>query len=59
MSMLDLDSAAQEVIGLLDGVADEHLARPTPCADTSVAALLDHLMGLSLALYVGSPQDVG
>ena len=30
-------------------MADDQLAGPTPCADTSVAALLDHLMGLSLA----------
>ena len=34
---------------LLDGVADDQLADPTPCADTPVAALLDHLMGLSMA----------
>lgn len=47
--MLDLDPAAREVIRLLDGVTDDQLAGPTPCADTPVAALLDHLMGLSLA----------
>ena len=47
--MLDLDPAAREVIRLLDGVTDDQLTGPTPCADTSVAALLDHLMGLSLA----------
>jgi uncharacterized protein (TIGR03086 family) len=47
--MLDLDPAAREVARLLDGVTDDRLAGPTPCADTSVAALLDHLMGLSLA----------
>jgi uncharacterized protein (TIGR03086 family) len=47
--MLDLDPAAREVARLLDGVTDDQLAGPTPCADTPVAALLDHLMGLSLA----------
>jgi uncharacterized protein (TIGR03086 family) len=47
--VLDLEPAAREVIGLLDGVADHQLTDRTPCADTSVAALLDHLMGLSLA----------
>jgi uncharacterized protein (TIGR03086 family) len=46
---LDLGPPAREVIGLLDGVADDRLGDPTPCADTSVAGLLDHLMGLSLA----------
>ena len=47
--MLDLGPAAREVIGLLDGVTEDHLPGPTPCADTSVAMMLDHLMGLSLA----------
>jgi uncharacterized protein (TIGR03086 family) len=47
--MLDLDPAAQEVVRLLDGVDDDRLDAPTPCADMPVAALLDHLVGLSLA----------
>src|SRR6266542_2620477 len=47
--MLDLDPAAREVARLLDGVTDDQLADPTPCPDYPVAALLDHLMGLSLA----------
>ncbi|MGZ4613959.1 MAG: TIGR03086 family metal-binding protein [Actinomycetes bacterium] len=47
--MLDLAPAAREVSRLLDGVTDAQLADPTPCEDTPVAALLDHLMGLSLA----------
>lgn len=47
--MLDLDPAAREMIRLLDGVTNDQLAGPTPCAGTSVAALLDHLTDLSLA----------
>ena len=47
--MLDLDPAAREVARLLDGVPDDALDRPTPCAGTPVAQLLDHLMGLTLA----------
>jgi len=47
--VLDLEPAAREVARLLDGVTDDQLADPTPCVDTRVAALLDHLMGLSLA----------
>ncbi|GAB1640069.1 TIGR03086 family metal-binding protein [Krasilnikovia sp. MM14-A1259] len=47
--MLDLAPAAREVATLLDGVADDQLDDPTPCEDTSVAALLAHLQGLSLA----------
>ncbi|MDP4505899.1 TIGR03086 family metal-binding protein [Nonomuraea turcica] len=49
MPMIDLESAAREVVGLLDGVTEDQLDDPTPCADTPVAALLDHLMGLSIA----------
>lgn len=49
MPILDLAPAAREVSQLLDAVTDAQLADPTPCVDTSVAALLDHLMGLSLA----------
>jgi uncharacterized protein (TIGR03086 family) len=47
--MLDLAPATHEVARLLDGVSDQRLDAPTPCGNTSVAAMLDHLMGLSLA----------
>jgi uncharacterized protein (TIGR03086 family) len=46
---LDLGPAARRVAGLLDGVSDDQLAAPTPCADTPVAALLDHLVLLTAA----------
>jgi uncharacterized protein (TIGR03086 family) len=46
--MLDLDPAAREISQLLDGIKDSQLGDPTPC-DNTVAGLLDHLMGLSLA----------
>lgn len=49
MPMIDLGPAAREVSRLLDGVKDDHLDGPTPCPDYPVAALLDHMMGLSLA----------
>jgi hypothetical protein len=43
MPMIDLEPAAREVERLLDGVSDGRLGDPTPCADTSVGALLDRL----------------
>lgn len=49
MPMIDLEPAAREVRRLLAAVTDDRLPDPTPCADTSVAALLDHIMGLTLA----------
>jgi uncharacterized protein (TIGR03086 family) len=47
--MLDLQPAADEVRRIADGVSDDQLSDPTPCQDTPVAALLDHLLGLCLA----------
>jgi len=47
--MLDLEPAAREAARLLDGVTEEQLAGPTPCPGYPVAALLDHIMGFSLA----------
>jgi uncharacterized protein (TIGR03086 family) len=47
--MLDLEPAASQVVRLLDGIKDDQLGDPTPCAGTPVAGLLDHFMGLSLA----------
>jgi uncharacterized protein (TIGR03086 family) len=49
MAMLDLEPAAREVSHVLDGVTDDMLTDPTPCTGTSVAAMLDHMMGFTLA----------
>jgi uncharacterized protein (TIGR03086 family) len=49
MPMFDHEPAATAVTRLLDGIRDDQLNGPTPCADTSVAALLDHMTGLCLA----------
>jgi uncharacterized protein (TIGR03086 family) len=54
MAMVDLGPATSAVISLLDGVTDESLTAPTPCDGTSVAGMLDHLMGLSLAFTWGA-----
>src|SRR5262245_41061101 len=47
--MIDLGPAVSEVTRLVNGVTDDQMDAPTPCPDYSVAALLDHFMGLSLA----------
>jgi uncharacterized protein (TIGR03086 family) len=61
--VIDLKPATDEVARLVDGVTDDQLGDPTPCADTSVARLLDHLMGLSLAFTWAArktvPEDGG
>src|SRR3954452_16705512 len=46
---LDFDPPVRELRALLLGVDDDELIMPTPCPDWSVAALLDHLIGLSFA----------
>jgi uncharacterized protein (TIGR03086 family) len=48
-TILDLRPAAEQVKTLVAGVTDDQLAAPTPCEGTSVAAMLDHFMGLTLA----------
>jgi uncharacterized protein (TIGR03086 family) len=45
----DLSPAATEVARVVAGIRDDQLADPTPCQGTSVAGMLDHLVGLTLA----------
>jgi uncharacterized protein (TIGR03086 family) len=54
--MLDLQPAAGEISRLLAGVTDEHLDRPTPSFPT-VTALLDHLLGLTVAFTWAATKD--
>jgi uncharacterized protein (TIGR03086 family) len=49
MTTLDLAPQAAEVARVVAGVRDDQLTEPTPCPDMSVAALLDHLVGLTEA----------
>jgi uncharacterized protein (TIGR03086 family) len=58
MPMIDLHPAAREVTRLLDGVRDDDLSAPTPCEGTPVAAMLDHLMGLSLAFTWAATKNL-
>ncbi|AGL14944.1 TIGR03086 family metal-binding protein [Actinoplanes sp. N902-109] len=46
---LDFDPPVRQIRNLLLGITDSHLTAPTPCPDWPVAALLDHLLGLSWA----------
>lgn len=47
--MIDLRPATDRVARLIDGVRDDQLDDPTPCVDTSVRELLNHLLGLTVA----------
>ena len=62
MQTLDLGPQTDEVARLVDRVRDDQLGDPTPCEGTSVAGMLDHLVGLALAFRMGAekrPLDGG
>ncbi len=40
---IDLGPAASRMADLIGGVPDEMLDRPTPCTDTSLGDLIDHV----------------
>jgi uncharacterized protein (TIGR03086 family) len=46
--MLDLEPATSTLAALVGGIRDDQLTGPTPCSDTSLGDLLDHVDGLSL-----------
>lgn len=47
--IVDLDPAARQLAQLLTGVSDDQLPAPTPCAEYTVADLLQHISGLTIA----------
>jgi uncharacterized protein (TIGR03086 family) len=53
---LDLAPAATEAARVVAAVRDDQLDGPTPCAETSVAALLDHLHGLAVGLRLAAEK---
>jgi uncharacterized protein (TIGR03086 family) len=57
MTVPDLEPAARRLAALLPGVSDSILDGPTPCADNSVATLLDHIMGLAVGLRASARKE--
>ncbi|MGZ4624109.1 MAG: TIGR03086 family metal-binding protein [Blastococcus sp.] len=60
--MLDLAPQAANVARVVAAVRDDQLTDPTPCEGTSVAGMLDHLVGLTVAFRLGAekkPQTGG
>lgn len=52
----DLTGACARVASVVAGVRDEQLTDPTPCEGTPVAALLDHLVGLTHAFRLAAEK---
>ncbi|AKE91519.1 TIGR03086 family metal-binding protein [Rhodococcus aetherivorans] len=57
--ILDLAPAAHEMARLVGALTHEQLARPTPCAGTTIGDLVDHVGGLSLAFTAAAGKAVG
>ena len=57
MATIDLAPTAAEVARVIAAVRDDQLTDPTPCAGTSVAAMLDHLVGLTVAFRLGAEKS--
>ncbi|HEX7131429.1 MAG TPA: TIGR03086 family metal-binding protein [Iamia sp.] len=57
MPDFDLTPATDEMAALVAAVPDADLDGPTPCAATTVGALLDHIGGLSLAFTVAATKE--
>jgi uncharacterized protein (TIGR03086 family) len=47
--MIDMQPAATRLAGVIAGVSDNDLAKPTPCPDATVGALIDHIRTFSAA----------
>ena len=58
MSPLDLRPAVRATADVVAGVTDDQLSGPTPCPDYTVADLLDHIGGLSVAFTMAARKDV-
>lgn len=57
--MIDMTDASARTARLLDGVRDDQLGGPTPCADLSVGEMVAHLGGLGAAFAAAAAKDLG
>ncbi|MEE1773094.1 TIGR03086 family metal-binding protein [Streptomyces sp. JV185] len=56
---IDLEPAARQIAGLLDGIDEQRLDGPTPCPDYAVRELLAHVVGLSTAFRDAACKNFG
>jgi uncharacterized protein (TIGR03086 family) len=54
----DLTQATETLARVVAGIGDDQLSAPTPCRGTTVADLLDHVDGLSVAFTVAAAKDL-
>jgi len=56
--VIDLAPATTALSSLIGGVEQRQLTGPTPCADTSVAALLDHIDGVARGFALAARKEI-
>ncbi len=59
MTDVDFKIVTDQVIGLLGGVKDEHLADPSPCEKYTVGQIVNHFLGLTLAFTAAARGERG
>ena len=57
--MVDLGPAAGRLSDLVKGVGDDQLSLATPCGDSTVGDVLDHVGGLAQAFAAAASKDLG
>jgi uncharacterized protein (TIGR03086 family) len=55
---LDMGPATGTLAQVVSGIRDDQLGAPTPCRGVTVADLLDHVDGLSLAFTAAAAKDL-
>jgi uncharacterized protein (TIGR03086 family) len=55
-AMIDLEPATSTMADLVRGVRDEQLTAPTPCTESTLGDLLDHVDGLALAFTAAATK---
>ncbi|WP_166134587.1 TIGR03086 family metal-binding protein [Nocardioides ochotonae] len=58
-AQIDLEAAGDALLATLAGVTDADLELTTPCSGTTVAELLQHLVGLTLGLRATAEKELG
>jgi uncharacterized protein (TIGR03086 family) len=54
--MIDLEPATSRLARIVEGVRDDQLTAATPCGDTTVAGLLNHVDGLAMAFTAAAAK---
>jgi uncharacterized protein (TIGR03086 family) len=57
--IVDLQPAAHQLAVLLSKIGDDQLAAPTPCEQSTLGDLVDHVDGLSQAFTAAATKDLG